>query len=295
MKSSLKITKVGILYTLITIFLGISAVNTGNNLLYVAVSFLLSFMWLSGVFARQNLKGIKIFLSPPTECYARKKTILKVILEKRGLFPSLMLTLRVGLLNSKKELYLLGKIPFLKGKKELFLEFLPEGRGEAQVFEIEISSTFPAFFFRRFFKIRDEVKFLVFPEPKACRGPDELSKKKGEDTSGRKEGSSEFEGLSDFQAGTPKKLISWRAYAKWEELKKKVFSEEESPALIIDLTRLKGESLEEKLSCATYLILRASEEGKAFGIKIKDRFVPPGKGNTHRLKILSLLAKYEEV
>jgi len=61
-KSSLKLTKAGFFYTIITIFIGISAVNTGNNLLYVAVSFLLSFMWLSGIFARLNLKGIKVSL-----------------------------------------------------------------------------------------------------------------------------------------------------------------------------------------------------------------------------------------
>ncbi|MEZ0344721.1 MAG: DUF58 domain-containing protein [Caldimicrobium sp.] len=294
MKSSLKLTKAGFFYTIITIFIGISAVNTGNNLLYVAVSFLLSFMWLSGIFARLNIKGLKISLFPPKECYARKKALLKVTLEKKGLFPSFLLNLRIGLLNSEKKLYLLGKIPFLKDKKELFLEFLLEKRGEAQIFEVEISSAFPASFFRRFLKIREEVKFLVFPEPRACRGPDETTKKKGEDFSGRKEGVSEFQGLSDFQAGTPKKLISWKIYAKWEELKRKVFSEEESQALIIDLARLEGKGIEERLSCATYLILNACEKGKAFGIKIKDKIIPPGQGEAHKLKILTLLAKYEE-
>lgn len=293
MKSSLRITKAGAIYTIITIFIGISAVNTGNNLLYVAVSFLLSFMWLSGVFARLNLRGIELSLFPPRECYARKKALLKVNLRKKGFFPSFLLTLRIGLLNAEKKLYIWAKIPFLKGKKEFFLEFLPEKRGEASIFEVEISSTFPASFFRRFVIKGEDVRFLIFPEPRACKKPEDSIKKKGEELSERGEGVSEFQGLSDFQAGTPKKLISWKAFAKWEELKRKVFSEEESPSLIIDLERLPQKGLEEKLSCATYLVLKACEEGKAFGIKIKDKFIPPGQGEAQKLRVLSFLAKYE--
>lgn len=295
MKLSIKLSKAGILYTLLSIFLGISAVNTGNNLLYVVVSFLLSFMWLSGVFAKLNLKGLEVEIIPPRECYARKKALIKVLLKKRGFFPAFLLTIRLKLLNSGYFIELTKKIPFMKGEREILLDFLPERRGECGVFEIEISSPFPVAFFRRFFYLKENISFLVFPEPKKCQFIFENSKRKGENFTGEREGVSEFQGLSEFYPGIPKKFISWKSFAKWEELKRKLFSEEESPVLFIELKKLPLKDLEEKLSCATYLVLEAMERGYPVGIKLNGKTLPPKKGETQKIKILSLLAKYEEL
>lgn len=294
MRVSLKLSKAGFFYTLITIFIGVSAVNTGNNLLYVSLSFLLSFMWLSGVFAKLNLKGLEVFFYPPKESYARRKTLLKIFLRKKGFFPSFLLTLKIRLSDSGKDLELTKKLPFFKKEKELLLEFIPERRGEVKISELEISSPFPVSFFRRFLKIKVSMSFLVFPEPKRCEFHKEGERRKGEDLSGIKEGVADFQGLSEFQAGTPRKFISWKTYAKWEELKRKLFSEEESPSFFIELKKLSPPHLEDKLSCATYLVLKAVEKGIPVGIKLDNKIIPPGSGEKQKLKILTLLAKYEE-
>jgi uncharacterized protein (DUF58 family) len=292
---SLKISKAGIFYTLITIFIGISAVNTGNNLLYVAVSFLLSFMWLSGVFAKLNLKGLEVNVIPPREGYVRRRTFIKVILRKRGPLPSFLLTLKFKFSPSEKNKELIKKVPFLKKQREFILEFFPEKRGENQIYEVEISSPFPVSFFRRFLRLRMKISFIVFPEPKRCQFFSEDLQRKGEKLPRNLEGFSEFQGLSDYRAGIPKKLISWKAFAKWEVLKRKLFSEEESPVLMIELQKLPLQDLEDKLSCATYLILKAYERGYPFGLKIDGKVIPPKSGEAQKLKILTLLAKYEEL
>jgi len=56
-----KVNRAGIFFTGVTIFLGVSAVNTSNNLLYLVVSFLLSFMLLSGMLSLYNLKGLSLY------------------------------------------------------------------------------------------------------------------------------------------------------------------------------------------------------------------------------------------
>lgn len=47
------VPKAGFFYILLTIFLGVAAVNTANNLIYLVVSALLGFMGISGFFRRQ--------------------------------------------------------------------------------------------------------------------------------------------------------------------------------------------------------------------------------------------------
>jgi len=291
---NLKITKAGFLYTLLSIFIGVSAVNTGNNLLYVIVSFLLSLMWLSGVFARINLSGLRVEISLPREAYAKRRALIGVRVFKTSKIPSFLLTLRLEVSSKKGERYLLSKkISHLKGEKELILEFLPRERGEYEITLLEISSLYPVSFFKRFLRIPYQGSFLVFPEPLKCLFEDEDLKRRGDSASSRKEGISEFFGLSEFVPGTPRKFISWKAFAKWETLKRKLFLEEESPVLILEVLSLPGRDLEEKLSCATFLVLTSLERGRAVGIKLGKVVIPPGTGEAQKLRILKELARYE--
>jgi uncharacterized protein (DUF58 family) len=86
-----KVNRAGIFFTGVTIFLGVSAVNTSNNLLYLVVSFLLSFMLLSGMLSLYNLRGLSLELIPPKEVYAQRAENFKLILKNQKRFPSFTL------------------------------------------------------------------------------------------------------------------------------------------------------------------------------------------------------------
>ena len=65
-----KITAAGYVYVLITIILGVGAVNTGNNLLYLMSSLLLALMVLSGMSSLGNLFSLSVSRSASSEaCY----------------------------------------------------------------------------------------------------------------------------------------------------------------------------------------------------------------------------------
>jgi uncharacterized protein (DUF58 family) len=302
-KASLKITKAGLLYTLLSIFIGIAAVNTGNNLLFIMISLLLSFMWLSGVFGRANLLGLESEVIPPKEIYAKGKAFffLRIRKKRSGLWlikmPSFLLRLSVSIRDSAGvERKIFSKIGLLEREKEILIDAVFEKRGRYQVSTVEISSLFPIGFFVRSIKYELKREFLVFPEPKKCQSLSEFERKvlKGENRGFQDLGTAQFEGLSDYTAGVPKKFIAWKSLAKWEELRRKIFAEELTSPKIFDVLKLPASSLEDKLSCAVYLILEVTKRGSPVGMKLGKEIFPVGTGEAHKLKLLKALALYEE-
>jgi len=72
----------------LTIFLGVSAINTGNNLIYLIVAALLSFMGISGFFGKNNLSSVEVDIEFPQEIYARNEFPLKINLTNKKKTPS---------------------------------------------------------------------------------------------------------------------------------------------------------------------------------------------------------------
>ncbi|MCS7199232.1 MAG: DUF58 domain-containing protein [Caldimicrobium sp.] len=295
---SLKLTKTGLLYSLLTIFLGVSAVNTNNNILFVMVSLLLSFMWLSGIFSNLNLRGIHLEVLPLSEWYARRLGYLRVRLQrKRPIFPFFLLRISLRIRDTKGKPFEVGiKRAFLQGEEEIGIPVVFPSRGKYLLEEVEVTSIFPMGFVVRRVSFSIQREFVVFPEPKRCsylRKREKRRTKEGE-SRGALRGYSEFEGIQEYLAGTPSKFISWKSLAKWDQLKRKVFTEEEKPPLIIDLRGVPGGDLEEKLSCACYLILEAFQRGEAIGLILRERLIPPATGPSHRYRLLKELALYGE-
>ena len=69
-KYRVKIAPSGIVFVIITLVLSIGAANTGNNLLYLMTSLMLSLIILSGLSSFANFFFLKISMTPPEEVFA---------------------------------------------------------------------------------------------------------------------------------------------------------------------------------------------------------------------------------
>jgi uncharacterized protein (DUF58 family) len=154
-----KVNRAGIFFTGVTIFLGVSAVNTSNNLLYLVVSFLLSFMLLSGMLSLYNLKGLSLELVPPKEVYAQRAENFKLILKNQKRFPSF--TLLVEAQGSRVF------FPILKGEEVGSITLKFPRRGYYDKLSVKVSSSFPVGLFERFFYTDVPVNLVVYPYPMA--------------------------------------------------------------------------------------------------------------------------------
>src|SRR6187549_3510478 len=65
-----RLTKVGTTYILATMILAISAINTGNNAIYIAVALMLGCLLLSGIASKGGLKHLSVEIHGIDEAWA---------------------------------------------------------------------------------------------------------------------------------------------------------------------------------------------------------------------------------
>jgi len=74
------VTHAGIIYILISVVIGIAAINTGNNLLYVVVAALLSAILVSGVASAQVLRSLTLDVHLPEHVFAGRPMLARLLL-----------------------------------------------------------------------------------------------------------------------------------------------------------------------------------------------------------------------
>jgi len=74
------VTRAGMIYILITVVIGIAAINTGNNLLYVVVAALLSAVLVSGVASALVLRALDLDVHLPEHVFAGRPMVTRLLL-----------------------------------------------------------------------------------------------------------------------------------------------------------------------------------------------------------------------
>jgi uncharacterized protein (DUF58 family) len=74
------VTRAGMIYILISVVIGIAAINTGNNLLYVIVAALLSAILVSGIASAMVLRSLTLDVHLPEHVFARRPMLARLLL-----------------------------------------------------------------------------------------------------------------------------------------------------------------------------------------------------------------------
>lgn len=75
-----EVTRIGIIYVVIVLLIGVAALNTGNNLLYIIVAAMLAAILVSGVGSAVVLRDLDLEVHLPEHVFARRKTVGRVVL-----------------------------------------------------------------------------------------------------------------------------------------------------------------------------------------------------------------------
>jgi uncharacterized protein (DUF58 family) len=272
-----------------TLLLGFSAVNTGNNLLYFIVASFLAFMAVSGVAGWLNIRGISAELRFPEEVYRQRPVIAAMtISNEKRLLPSFLLELRI--LGS---VTLVPMIPCRDAESRNIALRFPQ-RGEVMLDSIVLASRFPINFFVRSIPLPLAATVTVFPEPLPAPFPPQAE--------GRVPGAAlaaaatgvggEVKRIGDYTGREPLRQVHWRLSARHGDLKVKEFETLSGPPLLLDLNTLPGAGLEERLSVATHLVNLLCRQGRSVGLRAEGHLIAPGGGRAHRLRLLRELARY---
>ncbi|WP_243373546.1 DUF58 domain-containing protein [Geotalea sp. SG265] len=271
--------------------LGFSAVNTGNNLLFLVVAAMLGFMAVSGIVGWTNIRGLKLQVVFPDEVYTGTDTLAVVRLTNAKRFmPSFLL--QISIRGASVDFNYIGGSS--TETDSVVVRFPDRGRhplGEAQVF-----SPFPVNFFVRCNRLRLDQACLVFPAPRR------VSQVRAADQGQRymnlpalnKGLEGDLTGIRDYAGGDPLKTIHWRLSAKHPQMKVKEMSAAGGEPVILDLDFLPDVTLNGRLSAAAYLVNSLIRSNRPVGLRIRDRIIEPGVTKTHRLRLLTELALYDQ-
>jgi hypothetical protein len=77
------VTGVGIIYVVTVLLIGVAALNTGNNLLYVIVAAMLAAILVSGVASAVALRDLELDVRLPEQVFAGRPTLGKIVIWNR--------------------------------------------------------------------------------------------------------------------------------------------------------------------------------------------------------------------
>src|SRR5712671_646031 len=257
----IEVTTGGAIFVIILIIVAFAAWNTGNNLLFMVFSIMLSTIFVSWAAARSTLRDLTvsarfpdhIFAGEPAEVIVtvrNSKLLLpsfSILVEMRGTFDRPPLKRKRRARSRKVTLGYFIYIPHRAAGEQSIEQVFPR-RGHVLVNGFEISTRFPFGFFRhrRRLGARD-VDIVVYPKPEAV--PDELNLlplNAGQTPSLRRGAGHDLLLLRDYQPRDDLRHIDWKATARSRQLTVREFTAEDERRITIVLdTRLTDDIDEE--------------------------------------------------
>lgn len=296
---TLKVTKLGKWYIGILLLIGIAAINTGNNLLYLVVGMLLSLIIISGIMSESTLRGLKVKRSLPRRIFAGTPVTARLsIVNIKRMLPSFSFSLTELPTPSinVSEAYVL-KLEHNKGTtRHNTYTFMT--RGEVELKGLMVSTSFPFSLFKKGKREIIGTHRLIYPrirpimERYNMRSFDPSS----DDTKvlKRKGDGFELHSLKEYSPGDDSRRIDWKSSARVRKLMTREFEEEREERFMIEFDNSPGndadELFEQKVSEAASLACHFTERGFYVGLKTRDNTIDCAGGRAHLFSLLETLA-----
>lgn len=295
----IRITKVGLVYILLTLIVGVAAANTGNNALYIVEALLLSVLVFSGLTSRRNVAQLEAELVLPQEAHANEPFTARIRVANRDRWTARRLVVVEGAAEGAPLL-----IPYLGRGAESWadLPMMVGRRGRYEAPFVHLGSVFPFGFFRKGERVRQTAEMLVFPQlfPGARDLPARAARA-GERSSGRRGAGHELFNLRRFQLGDDRRGIHWKQTARTGDL---IYMEREAErgrrlSIVLDnavgdlpaeAERQRFETLVSEAATAAHEALR---QGYEVELQTRRVTVPLAGGAWQRHRVMTELALIE--
>ncbi len=293
---SLSVTREGKWFIGILLFIGVAAINTGNNLLYLVVATLLSLIVISGIMSESTIRAVTVERTLPRRVFKGSPVVarLKARNSKRT-FPSFSFYVR----EIAEPSVTAGSAYFLKidpGKETISaVKYTFRERGLRRLTALKVETRFP---FGLFLKGREEAsrqEVLVYPSTRLKAKPALLAtdSASGAERSRGRGGAAELYGLRDYTFADDSRHIHWRSVARTGKLLVKEFERERERKAVIVFENREArdprafeDAVDEAASYAEYLL----GEGFSVGLKTLTNEIAPRAGRDQLDRILYSLA-----
>lgn len=289
----MRFTRFGWFYVIFTIAIGAAAINTGNNLLYLTLGILLSFIIISGILSDSALWGLRIELQAPRDLFAKRSSSWDARVQK-GWFPGALVEIRLDWRTLASQSFW---VPWLSSKARISLplEVTPPRRGWLELTQVRFSSAFPFGLFEKSHRRPERRRWLVFPSIEtvdldSLLGPARDAARHHQPTVGS--GTIPWR-LRDYQPGDPARWVDWKTSARRQRLLVKEFEQDHAPGqwlVVREWPKGSEAEREELLSFIASIVWSARRSDRSIGLTTPDAYFPPAQGLAHYRRLWRYLA-----
>lgn len=291
----MKITREGKRFILATVLIAVAAVNTGNNLIYLIFSLMLSMILLAVVLLRMNLSRISLEVSIDHPVFAGEQTYASfTIKNSKKLIPAY--SVRVTASGATDPVYCAYIAPKDSVKKEIKITF--KKRGLYSYGKFFVQSGFPFILFEKSTAVKVSGEVLVYPALMEVEQfmPD-ISGLEGFGTGKTAGAGNEIHSIREFRYGDDRRNIHWKASAKTSRIMVKEFALTDIRKITVIIDNLlpsQKEIFEKTLSLGGSLAQYFLEAGYFVRVLSCKKVIPFGTGGEHLFKVLDILALMQE-
>jgi uncharacterized protein (DUF58 family) len=300
-------TSGGGVFLIIIVVVGFAAWNTGNNLLFLVFSLLVSTLFVGWVAARSSLRDLTVSARFPDHIFAAEAAPVIVTLRNtKRVLPSFSILVEARGPDHdaeqirrrryrKRLLAYFSYVPHKAAAEQKVDQLFPR-RGHVLIDGFELSTRFPFGFFRRRRRLRARnVDIIVYPKPEVISDKLHLLPMyAGRIPSLRRGAGHDLFSMRDYQPQDNLRHIDWKATARSRRLTVREFTSEDERRITIVLdTRLPGdlvERFERGVVQAASLIKHFIEERAEVRLVLGSDVGPFGSGTEHLYRCLRRLA-----
>jgi uncharacterized protein (DUF58 family) len=244
-----EITTGGSIFLIITVIVAFAAWNTGNNLLFMIFSLLVSTLFVGWMSARTSLRDLVVSARFPDHIFAGEPAPVIVTLRNmKRLLPSLSTLVeargpaetderqRRSRAFRKQLLAYFAYVPHNAAAEQRVEQLFPK-RGHVLINGFELSTRFPFGFLRRRRRLRARnVDLIVYPKPEPIGDDLHLLPMSGGRLAAMRRGAGQdLFSLRDYQPQDDLRHIDWKATARAHRLTVREFTSEDERRVTIVL------------------------------------------------------------
>jgi len=256
-----EVTTGGSIFLIVAAIVAFAAWNTGNNLLFMVFSLLVSTLFVGWMSARASLRDLIVSARFPDHIFAGEPAPVIVTLKNmKRLFPSLSTLVeargphgdskRKRRSFQKRALAYFSYVPHNAAAEQRVEQLFPE-RGHVLINGFELSTRFPFGFLRRRRRLRARnVDLIVYPKPEPIGDELHLLPMSGGRIAAMRRGAGQdLFSLRDYQPQDDLRHIDWKATARARRLTVREFtSEDERRVTVVLDTRQMADNSQGKFS-----------------------------------------------
>jgi len=283
--------------------LGLAALNTGNNALYLLLSLVLGVFVATGTLSRHTLSRLAVETRPVAEVFAGSPVFIEAIVRNGSAWlPACGVVCRFA--SGGGGPVVVPTVP-AGGKRSVSLPARFPRRGRRMLPAVQVEVRLPIPFFVKSVRVPSTHEVLVYPR-RFPAGIPRLSSapwRERRTTSGRGLRGAEVEQLREFHAGDDRRDIHWKQTARQQRLIVMERRERAVPSSFLVLDRQLprrddadlAERFEDLISEVASVALARLRRGEAIGLVLGSRVTQPETGPNHARVLLEQLALVEAV